>query len=49
MCKKELFKSSGTKNKLFKVHGRKMNFMKNLETKTILLPIKKKFLETFSN
>jgi hypothetical protein len=40
MCKNFFFfQSSGTKKELFKVQGRKTNFIQSLGTKTILLPI----------
>ena len=38
MCKNEHFQSSGTKNKLFKVQGRKTELMYSLRTKTIFGP-----------
>ena len=34
-CKKFFFQSLRTKNEVFKVQGRKLNFMQSLETKTI--------------
>ena len=39
MCKYRLFESSETKNELFKVQGQKTNFIKILETKTIVYPM----------
>ena len=36
ICKKEFFESLGTKNELFKVQGRKPNFMQGLGTKIIV-------------
>ena len=38
MYKKKKIQSSGIKNELFKVQGRKTNFMQSLGNKTILLP-----------
>ena len=38
ICKKEFFENSETKNKLFKVQGRKPNFMQSLGTKIIVYP-----------
>ena len=39
MCKNKLFQSSGMKNELFKIQERKTNFIQNLKTKIIVLPL----------
>jgi hypothetical protein len=41
MCKNKYFQSLGTKNELFKVQGRKPNFMQSLGTKTLTKKKKK--------
>ena len=38
MCKNEFFQSSGMKNELFKVQGRKANSIQSLGMKTIVYP-----------